>query len=69
MSSMGLMQHSISQSEGSWKTPLVTLFALALYWPLFMLGRIFSSTPIRLIEFYVFSSLISCNALWIVGAG
>ena len=37
MSSMGLMQHSILQSEGSWKTPLMTLFALALYWPLFML--------------------------------
>lgn len=73
MSSMGLMQHSISQSEGSWKTPLMTLFALALYWPLFMLplfpGEFFSSTPIRLIEFYVFSSLISCNALWVVGAG
>lgn len=31
MSSMGLMQHSISHSEGSWKTPLMTLFALALY--------------------------------------
>ena len=37
MSSMGLMQHGILQSEGSWKTPLMTLFALALYWPLFML--------------------------------
>ena len=37
MSSMDLMQHSILQSEGSWKTPLMTLFALALYWSLFTL--------------------------------
>lgn len=49
MSSMGLMQHSISQSEGSWKTPLMTLLALALYWPLFMLplfpGEFFPQLP------------------------
>lgn len=49
MSSMGLMQHSILQSEGSWKTPLMTLFALALYWPLFMLplfpGEFFPQLP------------------------
>ena len=72
MSSMGLMQHSILQSEGSWKTPLMALLALALYWPLFMLPLFpgeFFPTPIRLIEFYVFSSLISCDAFWIVGAG
>ena len=49
MSSMGLMQHGILQSEGSWKTPLMTLFALALYWPLFMLplfpGEFFPQLP------------------------
>ncbi len=56
MPSMGLMQHSISQGEGFWKTPLMTLLALALYWPLFMLplfpGEFFlnSHTPHRILR-------------------